>query len=150
MTKRFQWSKWCRLEKIEQVQDIPSGFGAYVIATTNRRIARAKGSDPDGVLHVGESTYLKDRIYKFRSCARDPKVGTHSAGWRYAHFGLNKQFPVETLRVRWVEARSKEEAYQAEARFLMHYIKSYCELPPLNYKFNWAFWEELLKQWKKL
>ncbi|SRR5712692_1567911 len=145
----MNWSRWHELQSCHDAK-IPSGFGAYCIATT-RKIVRANGTtDPDGILHVGESKYLRNRILAFLSCARDPRVGTHSAGWHYTHFGLNEVFPIETLRVRWVKAHSKNEAYELEGRFLGDYINFYHELPPLNFKFNWSRWEHWLRKWKKL
>jgi hypothetical protein len=126
-----------------------SGPGAYCISAS-RSIPRVKGSDPNGIIHVGESGYLRNRIITFHSCAGSLEVVGHMAGWRFAYFRLNKIFPIKSLRVRWIETKTKERAYKAEARVLVDYIKLHFELPPLNYKFNWALWDQLEKEWKQL
>jgi hypothetical protein len=65
------------------------------------------------------------------------------AGWRYAFFHFDQRFPLASLRVRRVAKGTKAEAYRAEGRLLLAYIRRHAELPPLNYKFNWDAFEEL-------
>jgi hypothetical protein len=71
------------------------------------------------------------------------------AGWRYRFLGLHQQFPAPSLRVRWIRTTSKPAAYRAEARVLVDYVRIHHELPPLNYKFNWALFEEMDKANRK-
>ena len=70
------------------------------------------------------------------------------AGWRFAFFYFERRFPIESLRVRWFSAGTKKEAHRAESQLLLTYLVNHCELPPLNYKFNWRLFEEL--GWKIL
>lgn len=63
------------------------------------------------------------------------------AGWRYAFFRFEWQFPLVTLRVRWTEADDKEAAYLAEGRLMLEYLQRHAELPPLNYSFNCKVFE---------
>ena len=70
------------------------------------------------------------------------------AGWRFAFFYFERRFPIESLRVRWFSAGTKKEAHRAESQLLLTYLRYHCELPPLNYKFNWRLFEEL--GWKIL
>jgi hypothetical protein len=63
------------------------------------------------------------------------------AGWRFAFFWFEQQFPLSTLRVRWRATANKQEAYAAEGQVLLNYLRRHCELPPLNYKFNWHMFE---------
>jgi hypothetical protein len=63
------------------------------------------------------------------------------AGWRFAFFRFERQFPHTGLRVRWRAAATKQEAYAAEGQVLLGYLRRHCELPPLNYKFNWQTFE---------
>ena len=65
------------------------------------------------------------------------------AGWRFAFFRFERQFPLLSLRVRWLSAETKAMAYRAEGSVLLTYLRRHCELPPLNYKFNWDVFEEL-------
>ncbi|MBM4037389.1 MAG: hypothetical protein FJ290_02645 [Planctomycetes bacterium] len=132
----MDWTDWHKLKDID-FSAVPPQPGAYVIAT-NRSIRRAIGVDPDGVLHVGESSDLRYRLRAFLRCASGGgDYEGHMAGWRYAHFRLDRHFPLSSLRVKWRVTKSKPEAYHAEGHFLLSYLRKHCELPPLNYKFNW-------------
>ena len=57
------------------------------------------------------------------------------AGWRFAFFRFEREFPLSDLRVCWLATTTKE-AYAAEGRVLLAYLQKHYELPPLNYKFN--------------
>lgn len=120
----------------------PVGPGAYIVAT-NRPITRAIGTDPEGYLDVGESDCLSSRLRSFQKCALSRGTTGHMAAWRYAFFRFERQFPFESLRVRWRGAATKQEAYKVEGQVLLAYLQRHCELPPLNYKFNWQVFEEL-------
>ncbi len=140
----FGWESWQSLLLLD-LTDVPYSHGAYAIST-NRRINRAVGSDPEGILHIGETNDLKYRIKTFRDCVRSAKYKSHMAGWRFKFFQFEKKFPVKSLRVRWVRVTTKKAASKAEAQALTDYLKAHCELPPLNYKFNWALWKELERE----
>ena len=135
------WTAWVPLIGLD-LGTVPNGPGAYVIAT-DRPINRAVGIDPDGILDVGESGRLSDRLWGFRQCVTVRGAEWHSAGWRFAFFRFDRHFPVNTLRVRWAAAESKAAAYRAEGQLLRAYLMRHGELPPLNYKFNWQSFEEL-------
>jgi hypothetical protein len=135
------WTEWTPLIGLD-LGTVPQGPGAYVIAS-NRPINRAVGVDPDGFLDVGESGRLSDRLWGFRQCVTVRGTEWHRAGWRFAFFRFERHFPVDTLRLRWVAADSKADAYRAEGRVLLAYLMRHGELPPLNYKFNWQAFEEL-------
>ena len=83
----IDWSGWSEWENLAESKfsEIPSGPGAYCISA-NRTIPRVKGSDPNGILHVGESGYLRNRIFMFHCCAGSLEVAGHMAGWRFAFF----------------------------------------------------------------
>jgi hypothetical protein len=134
------WSSWFSLDALD-LKSITSGPGAYVIAA-DRPITRAIGVDAEGFLDVGESGLLRKRLRDFKKCAGQRGSQGHMAGWRYAFFRFERQFPLHSLRIRWVGADSKAAAYRAEGRILLAYIQRHCELPPLNYKFNWDVFEE--------
>jgi len=135
------WSHWVGLETLD-LKTIPKTAGAYVIAT-DKPINRAVGTDPLGFLDVGESSELNGRLRSFKRCAFQRDVTGHMAGWRYAFFNFKMHFSHTSLRVRWFSTESKEKAYAAERRVLVEYLKAHCELPPLNYKFNWDEFEEM-------
>lgn len=134
-----QWTDWQPLPGLAWSL-VPNSPGAYIIATS-QPISRAVSTDPDGYLDVGESDNLANRLWRFRDCASQRGKTGHMAGWRFAFFRLEKQFPLADLRVRWRATSSKEEAYAAEGQVLLSYLRRHCELPPLNYKFNWQVFE---------
>ena len=134
------WSDWVALDSIDWTQ-VPQTPGAYIVAA-NQPIHRAVGTDPHGYLDVGESVNLRNRLRSFRRCITERGRTGHMAGWRFAFFRFERQFPHATLRVRWREADTKEDAYAAEGEVLFDYVGRHCELPPLNYKFNWQVFEE--------
>lgn len=134
------WSSWASLPTA--IADIPDVAGAYVVRCRGITINRAVGSDEDGVLDIGESAYLQSRLDSFWRCAREPGREGHMAGWRYAHFRFNEKFPLDSLQVKWCRTADKNEAAKLEAALFQVYLDRHKELPPLNYKFNWALWEE--------
>jgi hypothetical protein len=129
------------LENLD-LKTVGTGPGAYVIAA-DRPINRAIGVDDEGFLDVGESGSLRKRLRDFKRCSRSRGEEGHMAGWRYAFFRFERQFPLLSLRVRWFNSETKAAAYSAEGRILLSYLQRHCELPPLNYKFNWDVFEEL-------
>ena len=133
------WSKWSEWEPLlkADLSKINNSPGAYMIAA-KRTINRAIGKDEEGILDVGESKNLRDRIKSFIACANGNRKSGHMAGWRYCEFNFNEVFPLESLYLSWHMAESKGEAYQLESNILKKYLKQHYELPPLNYKYNWA------------
>ncbi|MCY2993382.1 MAG: hypothetical protein NTY19_36720 [Planctomycetota bacterium] len=139
MTPDFDWtgwSAWTLLDALD-LKSVGTGPGAYVIAA-DRQITRAIGVDLEGFLDVGESGSLRKRLRDFHRCARLRGEEGHMAGWRYAFVRFERQFPLRSLRVRWVNTETKAAAHCAEGRILLAYLQRHYELPPLNYKFNWA------------
>ena len=116
-------------------QRVTTGAGAYVIAT-DRPLNRAIGSDEDGILDVGESMHLRQRLRRFRRCAMNRLKKGHMAGRRYASLRLERHFPLDSLRVRWTAAESKDDANRIEGIVMLRYLQRHGELPPLNYSFN--------------
>lgn len=133
---KHNWSKWIPLRTIPDTQ-LPDSPGAYIIATRSP-INRAIGIDKLGSLTIGESCNLRKRINTFLGCASGRIPKGHMAGWRYNQLSLSRAFPLEELWCKWVVAETKEEAYAIEGQELRKYVNKHGELPPLNYKYNWA------------
>lgn len=131
------WSDWELLMKADLAL-IPNQPGAYMIAAKHS-IHRAFGEDPEGILDVGESKNLRDRIRAFIGCANGNRSSGHMAGWRFYEFDFNLRFPVDSLYLSWHKADSKAEAYALEESILKEYLAQHSELPPLNYKYNWGY-----------
>ena len=140
----FDWSGWSEWQSLADLdmKKVTTGPGAYVIAA-DQPLHRAVGVDEDGILDVGESSSLRQRLRDFVRCATRRGDEGHMAGWRYAFFHFADHYPFSTLRIRWVAAATKEEAYRHEGLVLLVYLCRHAELPPLNYKFNWKLFEEL-------
>jgi hypothetical protein len=135
------WSPWASLDSLD-LKAVSTGPGAYVIAA-DRPINRAIGVDAEGFLDVGESGSLRKRIRDFKRCAGLRGEEGHMAGWRFAFFRFERRFELSSLRVRCFSCETKAAAYRAEGQILLAYLQRHCELPPLNYKFNWDVFEEL-------
>ena len=132
------WNNGFRLE--DAVARIPSGTsGAYLLGLMDERrksipITRLCGEDPHGVLDIGESDDLKDRLGKLSTCLTKEGARGHMAGWRYTFLRLKELLPGD-LYVCWCSA---EDSYELEGKMLWAYTSAFRELPPLNYKFNWS------------
>lgn len=122
---------------MEVYKKAPSGPGVYMIVA-NREIHRAVGIDEHGILDVGESDNLNERLASFVGCARGTRAAGHMAGWRFLEFGFENQFPLDSLLVSWYEVSDKDAAYAKEGEILSQYYLQHFELPPFNFKFNWS------------
>jgi len=127
------WSKWISLAKMynDGFSMLSEGAGAYVIGTTALQIPRVFGRDKHGLLYAGESSDLRSRIRAFYDCVQRGHQ-THTAGWQYNLVGFERCAPVESLRVRWWNARTRREALDVQIELLHAYAVNHCELPPLN------------------
>lgn len=130
------WTDWVKLEGLD-LKSVKNEPGTYVIAT-RQEITRVVGKDADGLLDVGESENLRDRLNSFIRCAKNPDSCGHMAGVRFAFLGFSESFPFDSLWVRWFIAKDKNAAYTAEGGILKTYVTLHKELPPLNYKYNWS------------
>ncbi|MCK4340635.1 MAG: hypothetical protein KAY37_02785 [Phycisphaerae bacterium] len=131
-----EWEQWTNFKSLS-FSTVPTGAGAYVIAT-DRPLQRAVGTDADGIIDVGQSAHLRQRLRAFRSCATNRYREGHMAGWRFGVFRLAHHFPLDTLLVRWKATRDADEARGVEADLMFQYFRCHTELPPLNYSFTWA------------
>lgn len=131
-----EWSEWHALADLE-LSAVPVKPGAYIISAA-RPIQRSIGEDILGVLDIGESLNLRQRIRDFIRCATRHGDEGHMAGWRCAFFRFERLYPFSALRVRWLATATKAEAYEIEGRLFLEYLLAHAELPPLNYSFNWS------------
>jgi len=137
--KLDDWGKWTEWELLLGVDlnKIPNQPGAYLIAA-RKTIYRAHGKDQEGILDVGESKNLRERLKSFIGCANGNRASGHMAGWRYKKFNFNSRFPLNELYLSWHKVKSKSDAYKLEEVILKAYLEQHSELPPLNYKYNWG------------
>lgn len=138
-------SGWRSLTESELWQ-VPDGPGVYEVRCPGPPIPRALAKDHEMILDIGESKNLQTRLLGFLRCALGRSKTGHMAGWRFAHLSrrlsFRRRFPVRNLEFRWRERRTKKAANDAECARMQRYLRRFGELPPLNYKFNWADWVE--------
>jgi hypothetical protein len=133
------WTDWANLVSLESAS-FPENPGTYAVSI-GRPIQRLLGIDNNGLLDVGESGNLRERIDKFRGAIGGDRNTAHSAGRRFSMF-LNPHFPLSSLKIRWITHATKDEAKLLESQLLTFYLRCHGELPPLNTKFNWKYIRE--------
>jgi len=94
-------------------------------------IPRALGTDPDGVLDIGEGQNLQRRLYEFWGRARG-KAYAHSAAAEYASWELARHWPFDLLHFDFFHVPDKKRAEQAELEMLDEYRHRFYDRPPLN------------------
>jgi len=126
--------KFCK----DDYSDIPNKPGVYIIS--NRKIiGRVGGNDRKGVVYIGKSTNLRQRV-------RDFWNGNHTAGgYLYEHppiagkimkMRVNNEKDVDRcigkLKIRYATVTNLEELELAERALMFAYIRGFGEAPPLN------------------
>ncbi len=136
-----QWMQWLPLTNVE-LDDVPVEAGAYIVGIRRDRIGRLLADDPHAIVDIGESARLRGRLRDFVRCAGNPGQEGHMAGWRLGKLGLLERLGVTVadLRFTYCETQDKDGAYRMEGVMLRMYFDLFGELPPLNYKYNWATW----------
>ncbi len=91
-------------------------------------IHRAAGMDKEGILYIGRSDILRERIKDFWGTING-NVKPHSGAKTY-YYNFDKYFPKERLEVRWALIKESEEAEDAEKQLLNGYlIRNHSESP---------------------
>ncbi len=95
-------------------------------------ISRLNGSDPDGILHIGKSHNLFQRLRAFHRAAILGKQPAHFAGVQFITWGFDKVIPVEDLRFDFIEAKSERDARTLETELHATYRRRFLDRPPLD------------------
>jgi hypothetical protein len=99
-----------------------------------RQIDRFRGTDPAGLLTIGETKSMEQRRLDFITAMS--KCYKHSAGnllyliLKYCRMGAD--VTPEAVEYRYVELPTEGDAKHAEALLVRQYILRHCEPPPLN------------------
>ena len=136
------WNGWHEawLDDEDAFKRVPLGSaGAYILGLglgdkRSKALKRVCGTDPFGVLDIGESNRLRARLRRLGRCINGEGVHGHMAGWRYRYLNFQERLNGR-LYLSWIIG---EDSYAMEARLLRTYLSAFGELPPLNYKFNWS------------
>ncbi len=94
-------------------------------------IPRCNGTDPHGVLHIGETADLRTRVRAFRNAAFG-SGNSSAAGCEFRGSGFASQFPKETIYYDFDEMASKEAAVEGELALHDEYRKRFHDKPPLD------------------
>lgn len=125
------WKEWLTLDQKTIETCVPHDPGVYKIACA-RSLPRLVGWDQDGILVIGESKDLNNRINQFFRTITRPRTLIHSEGVTFHNLGMEDHFPISTLRFKFVIAEGKQEAEKLEALELKAYEDIHKEFPPLN------------------
>jgi hypothetical protein len=133
------WYPSCLLNSSEEdYSDIPNKPGVYIIS--NRKIiGRVGGDDRKGIVYIGKSKNLRQRVKSFWN-------GNHTAGG-YLHehpviagkimkmkiiSGNDVDKGIGKLKIRYATITNLEELELAERAVMFPYIRRFGEPPPLN------------------
>ena len=92
---------------------------------------RLKGTDSEGILHIGKSVNLRTRIQAFRRSAEHGNDG-HMAGIKFHERRLANVVNIRRLRYDFIAMKSREEAEKLERMLFLEYLSRHFELPPLD------------------
>lgn len=122
----------------EPLVNVPKGSGAYRIRVLNCNmqpeiIRRVDGDDVDGILHIGESEYLRDRIRVFQKVAAGGK-GSHQAGSNFSDCNYARKFSLQNPYVDYQARPTKQGARNLEHELHEQYQAVFLDRPPLDAK----------------
>ena len=108
--------------------------GVYRVRATTapgvaKRICRACKDDDEGVVYIGSSKSLVNRIGELLD--REGHAGTHSFLGNFNLYRLDRICPRELLEIQWYECGNPEAQ---EERLLDEYKRRFGDLPPGNLK----------------
>lgn len=161
MTYSIPIGKSVELSRCE-ANSIPATAGVYWWVATDvshrycRAVPRATGVDPVGLLYIGMSSNLRDRIGRYaRAVARcsakneGPTCGdldAQPANWCYLAYGAVRIYP--NVSVVWQEFGDKALAEEAETNLIYAYRSLYAEMPPFNKGMNEKWLPEIKEWWE--
>jgi len=131
------------------INDLPeyNSYGVYAIRLvykgTNIPVVIQRFQNPDfsGILTIGQTSNIRDRIQTFGSAYQNG-TNPHSEGrtlYLVRNFFYNQQFfydqqfdDIYSLQYCFIEKNSGEDAEQTEREQLQQYFRKFGEVPPLN------------------
>jgi hypothetical protein len=135
MDKKSQQMKTISLVENTFWGEIPEKAGVYFIHSYDNGhptgLNRVLGTDEEGVLYIGRSVNLRERLRMFWRVL-DPKLKAtaHTFGTKYNdNKKLWEAFPLKSL---YVSYRITTEPKKLESELLDKYFSKYGEVPPFN------------------
>lgn len=106
--------------------------GVYIVYVRNRPVNRFFGTDVSGILYVGQSSKIGERIKNFPKGIS--KGAGHSGANPYHTLGLAGKMHLEDLCVKYHLTSDVVDSIQVEDNILKEYLSVHLELPPFNNK----------------
>jgi hypothetical protein len=94
-------------------------------------LRRLDGDDNDGILHIGTTGVLADRIAAFQQTALQGKGGSQS-GWWFSHYGYVRKFALDSLYADCIVKATEDDARALERQLHEDYCIFFLDLPPLD------------------
>jgi hypothetical protein len=136
---KYSWLPSFKIADLNNIWDkAPSKAGIYVISC-GRQLARVGGNDPAGIIYVGKSLCVRDRLWTYWEAEHEasgilwdiPEVAGAIFGKRVR--SSDDVTPLIEQSIVWIASpipRTKLDA--AERAVLFIYTLRFGELPPLN------------------
>ena len=149
----MEWSSWISFSEVDRYH-IPEKPGVYEIRCVSGRgkpieIYRVYGVDEHGILSIGETSNLSDRLHGFRRTIQPhTKRSSHAAGYYYVSLGYSRVFKKENLQFKYKVTGTKKQAQKEEFILLCKYRSQFLDLPPLNNnlgKYPRRGWKKIMK-----
>jgi hypothetical protein len=127
--------KTISLVEVSSWINIPECGGVYLIHSFDNqipiRLNRVLGTDEEGVLYIGKSENLRERLRMlWRVLNPKLKATAHTFGTKYNdNKKLREAFPLKSL---YVSYRITTEPKTLESELLDKYFSKYGEVPPFN------------------
>lgn len=115
------------------IPDVPGIYKIFSLDENDvaRPLSRVLGKDPLGILYIGKSENLKDRVRMlWRVLQPNYRASSHTFGTNYKSLQVIRDaFPYDTLAIEYEE---NPEAKIYEKSLIESYRQLYGEVPPLN------------------
>lgn len=128
---------YLKLDDEDFHKTIPNSPGVYKIYSLNEKgkphiLSRLLGNDEEGVLYIGQSEKLNDRLrLLFRVLHPEKyKATAHTFGDKYRiNNSLKMKFPVKSLAISFEKV---DDAKTCEEKLIRKYSEKFGEVPPCN------------------
>ncbi len=128
-----KWSKWKKFSE-DNLKENPKEPGIYKIRIQGIKISRFLGEDKNGILSIGKSKNIKQRLKQFYKGFTEKKY--HSEGKTL--FIIAQKHPswmklhINHLEYSYCLTKTDEQAIEYEELEIKKYFNKFGEVPPLN------------------
>lgn len=134
ITLEFQHNYQDFRNQLKSFQEENQGKGFLYKLSTPKPVNRIGGVDKTGILYIGQTTKLIDRVsYLYRSFEKKPpqkilfRHGADEIYWQCLN--VQEQYPFPNMKV---EITAWDNSKEAEESAIREYYKEFGEVPPFN------------------